>query len=339
MRLYHRPDMGEPVHPELDPRTNVVAQRNPIPFFGVGLLAELSNEEILKRADPDDADGDGISGRPNYDRGYVGRFGRKSQTVSIEGFIRGPLKNHLGITTDPLTDAQKAALPVDSSSDDPMDGATGSLFHGVLPFGQAAANDGPITDDDGAPDPEMSGDDLFDLVSMTMLMAAPDVRTDLTPTEIEGRDLFDDAGCADCHTPRLTGPRGPLPVYSDLLLHDMGPDLADGLVQGEAGGEEFRTQPLWGIAAVGPYLHDGRATTIDEAIEMHGGEGQRSADHYNGLSDADQQKLVGFLLTSVVPTRPPAACSCPTSPSRPSVSMAARARAVHHRAGRVRKRS
>ncbi|MBO84124.1 MAG: hypothetical protein CL927_02100 [Deltaproteobacteria bacterium] len=297
VRLYHRPDMGEPVHPELDPRTNVIAQRNPIPFFGVGLIAELSNEEILKHADPDDEDGDGISGRANYDRGFVGRFGRKSQTVSIEGFIRGPLKNHLGITTDPLTDAQKADLPVDSSAASTMDGATGSLFHGVLPYGQAAADDGPITDDDGAPDPELSGTDLFDLVSMTMLMAAPDVRTELTPTELDGRNLFDGAGCADCHTPRLTGPRGPLPVYSDLLLHDMGPELADGLVQGEASGDEFRTQPLWGIAAVGPYLHDGRATTIDEAIVMHGGEAQASADHYIGLSRTEQDQLIAFLLT------------------------------------------
>ncbi len=297
VRLYHRPDMGEPVHPELDPRTNVIAQRNPIPFFGVGLLAELSDEELLKRSDPDDADGDGISGRPNYDRGFVGRFGRKSQTVSIEGFIRGPLKNHLGITTNPLTDAQRAALPVDSSSSRTIDGATGSLFHGVLPFGQAAADDGPTVDDDGVHDPELLLADLFDLVSMTMLMAAPEVRTNLSASEEAGRDLFDAAGCGDCHTPRLVGPRGPLPVYSDLLLHDMGPDLADGLIQGEAGGEEFRTQPLWGIAAVGPYLHDGRATTIDEAIRMHGGEGQRSADHYIGLSTTDQDQVVAFLMT------------------------------------------
>jgi CxxC motif-containing protein (DUF1111 family) len=297
VRLYHRPDMGEPVHPELDPRTNVIAQRNPIPFFGVGLLAELSDDELLKRSDPDDADGDGISGRPNYDRGFVGRFGRKSQTVSIEGFIRGPLKNHLGITTDPLSDAQKAALPVDSSADSTIDGATGSLFHGVLPFGQAAADDGPTLDEDGVADPELATDDLYDLISMTMLMAAPAVRTDLTGDEDAGRDLFDAAGCAGCHTPRLVGPRGPLPVYSDLLLHDMGPALADGLLQGEADGDEFRTQPLWGIAAVGPYLHDGRATTLDEAIRMHGGEGQRSASHYADLSIAEQDQIVAFLMT------------------------------------------
>lgn len=295
VRLYHRPGFDEPVHPPLDDRTNVVAQRNPIPFFGVGLLAELSDAELLSRADPDDADGDGISGRANYDRGFVGRFGRKSQTVSIEGFIRGPLKNHLGITTDPLTDAQKAALPVDSSS--AAAEATGSLLRGLLPFGQAAASDGPIVDDDEAPDPELSTDDLFDLVSMAMLMAAPEVRTELTPLEASGRDTFDAIGCAACHTPRLEGPRGPLPVYSDLLLHDMGPELADGLQQGEADGSEFRTQPLWGVAAVGPYLHDGRATTLDEAIRMHGGEGASSQRRYVGLDAEEQGALLAFLHT------------------------------------------
>ena len=80
------------------------ANRNPIPFFDVGLLAEVSESEILQRVDEIDADGDGISGRANFDGGFVGRFGRKAQTVSIEGFIRGPLFNHLGITTDPLSE-------------------------------------------------------------------------------------------------------------------------------------------------------------------------------------------------------------------------------------------
>ena len=115
IRLYYY-GADYPARPPVPTETNIIAQRNPIPFFGVGLLAELPDAEILRRADPDDADGDGISGRPNYDRGFVGRFGRKSQTVSIEGFIRGPLFNHLGVTTDPLSEAQRALLPVDSST-------------------------------------------------------------------------------------------------------------------------------------------------------------------------------------------------------------------------------
>ncbi|HHH30526.1 MAG TPA: hypothetical protein ENK57_19595 [Polyangiaceae bacterium] len=283
-------------HPVMEDNVNVIAQRNPIPFFGSGLLAELDEAEILKRADPDDLDGDGISGRPNYDRGFVGRFGRKAQTVSLEGFIRGPLFNHLGVTTDPLSDAQRAALPVDSSG-----GATTAalrwLSDELSRTAQAAAPDGPLTDDDAAPDPELSTDDLFDLVSFAMLLAAPRVDTELDESAERGRDHFDELGCGGCHAPRLEGPRGPLPVYSDLLLHDMGPELADGLVQGDATGSEFRTQPLWGLTAVGPYLHDGRATTIETAIALHGGEAERSRDAFLALDTAGRADLLAFLAT------------------------------------------
>jgi CxxC motif-containing protein (DUF1111 family) len=109
--------------------------------------------------------------------------------------------------------------------------------------------------------------------------------------------LFDAAGCDKCHTPRLQGPRGPLPVYSDLLLHDMGPDLADHIVQSEASGSEFRTQPLWGISAVGPYLHDGRAHTIEEAILAHGGEGQAARDRFEGFDGGEREAVIEFLLS------------------------------------------
>jgi len=292
IRLY-RYEAGEIARPPVPAETNVVAQRNPIPFFGVGLLAELSDDEILRRADPDDEDGDGISGRANFDRGFVGRFGRKSQTVSIEGFIRGPLFNHMGITTDPLTEAQRAELPVDSSSDG-ASAAASWLGLQLAGFAQAAAPDGPTVDDDGVPDPEMSGEELFDLVSMAMLMAAPEAEP-LTPQTRRGRDAFGRIGCEGCHTPRLRGPRGLLPVYSDLLLHDMGPELADGIEQGEAAGSEFRSQPLWGLAPIGPYLHDGRAATLDAAIRMHGGEARAARDAYVALDPDEQADLEEFL--------------------------------------------
>jgi CxxC motif-containing protein (DUF1111 family) len=281
--------------PEIPETTTILAQRNPIPFYGVGLLAEIPDEEILRRADPDDEDGDGISGKPNYDRGFVGRFGRKAQTVSIEGFIRGPLFNHLGITTDPLTDQQRALLPVDSSSEG--DPRTRSLVGGLFELGQAAAPDGPLVDDDPAPDPEMSSEALFELVSYSMLLAAPLV-DEPTPQTEQGRLAFNEARCTDCHTPRLEGPRGPLHVYSDLLLHDMGPELADGLVQKDATGAEFRTQPLWGIASVGPYLHDGRAMTLHDAILAHGGEASASQSLYAGF-DADRQADLRAFLVSL----------------------------------------
>jgi len=292
IRMYAYDDL-EPARPVVPASTNIVAQRNPIPFFGVGLLAELTDDEILSRADPDDEDGDGISGRPNYDRGFVGRFGMKSQTVSIEGFIRGPLMNHLGITSDPLTETQRSELPVDSSSGTLGAAWTPGMEH-LSALLQAAAPDGPLTDDDGIPDPELTGEELFDLVAFSMLLAAPEPEP-LTAETRRGMRRFDEAGCADCHTPRLEGPRGPLPVYSDLLLHDMGPDLADGLEMEDAEGFEFRTQPLWGLTAVGPYLHDGRAETIAEAIEAHGGEATASRDRWLELSPADQDALLAFL--------------------------------------------
>ncbi|MHC5108687.1 MAG: di-heme oxidoredictase family protein [Planctomycetota bacterium] len=287
IRFYDFSEEGPP-RPEVPDDTTIIAQRNPIPFFGVGLLAELSDEEILSRADPDDEDGDGISGRANFDRGFVGRFGRKSQTVSIEGFIRGPLFNHVGITSDPLSDEMRALLPVDSSAD--------SLTGKVRPRMQAAAPDAPTTDDDAAPDPELAPDELFDLISFAMLLAAPEL-DEPTEQSNQGRLLFHEAGCSGCHTPRIEGPRGPVHAYSDLLLHDMGEALADGIVQGEATGSEFRTQPLWGLSAVGPYLHDGRAETIRGAILAHGGEGEASRDAFDAMSETEKEAIEEFLLS------------------------------------------
>jgi len=283
-----------------DENGNIVAVRNPIPFFGTGLIAELPEEVILANQDPEDADGDGISGRANFDRGFAGRFGRKAQTVSIEGFIRGPLFNHLGITTDPLTPEQQAALPVPSMAPDELDARTDRLEVdedadlGRRTESQAAAPAEPIVDDDGIPDPELPPQDLFDIVAWSMLLAPPPPDPPTPETEA-GRTLFEQAGCDGCHVPALEGPRGLVPLYSDLLLHDMGEDLADGIFMGNATGSEFRTQPLWGIVAVGPYLHDGRADTLDEAIRFHGGEAEGARDAYAAMSTDDQRLLVGFL--------------------------------------------
>jgi CxxC motif-containing protein (DUF1111 family) len=280
-----------------DPQTNLYAARHPIPFFGVGLLAEVTEEAILANADPDDADGDGISGRPNYDRGFVGRFGRKAQTVSIEGFIRGPLFNHLGVTSNPLPNARKNQLPVPSGTPETTATTSAALTRerlGEAAQAQAAAPDEPTVDDDGVPDPELSEDDLFDLVSFAMLQAAP--RPDAADAQTErGSALFTKVNCTGCHVPSLEGPRGLIPAYTDLLLHDMGPDLADGVRFGEATGVEFRTQPLWGVVAVGPYLHDGRADTLDQSIRLHGGEGEKSRRAYEALTDAERTDVIAFI--------------------------------------------
>lgn len=275
--------------PGVPETTTIIAQRNPIPIFGTGLIAELPEEVILAHADPDDADGDGVSGRPNFEQGFVGRFGRKAQTASVEGFIRGPLFNHLGITTAPLTDEQRARLPVDSSSRT----KSGAANQGLSP-GQAAVNDAVLTDLDGVPDPELPGQDLFDVVSFAMLLGVAQVE-ERSPALEESAAIFDQVGCAVCHVPRLVGPRGPIPIYSDLLLHDLGPELADGIEQGLAKGAEFRTQPLWSIAAVAPYLHDGRARSLEEAIRLHGGEAAGSRDRLLARGPADLAMVVEFL--------------------------------------------
>ncbi len=272
--------------------TNIMAVRNPIPFYGVGLLAEIPDSELLTRADPDDKDKDGISGKANYDRGFVGRFGRKSQTVSIEGFIRGPLFNHAGMTSNPLSEERRAKLPVPSNMGSALEGEPNKV--GSLRQAQAAAPDEPTVDNDGVADPELSEQDLFDVVSFAMLLAAP--APDPVTAEVSaGQTLFSKVNCTACHTPALKGPRGMIPAYSDLLLHDMGADLDDGIEMKLATGAEFRTQPLWGIAAVGPYLHDGRADTLDEAIRLHGGESATSRDAYAALSADEQAKVITFL--------------------------------------------
>ena len=284
-----------PLRPAADTEANTFSLRNPIPFFGIGLLAQVAESSILRNADPDDVDGDGISGRPNYDRGFVGRFGTKAQTVSIEGFVRGPIFNHLGITSDPLSEASRARLPVPSAAnpDDPrLSENSGALTQ--RRFHQAAAPSEPLSDDDGVADPELSEEALFEIVSWVMLLAAPEPDPP-TRASRSGRRVFTALNCSGCHVPYLSSPRGAIYAYSDLLLHDMGPALGDGIEMGIATSTEFRTQPLWGVSATGPYLHNGQADTLDQAIRLHGGEGARSRDAYLALSEAEQSDLMAFL--------------------------------------------
>ena len=291
--------------------TNLMATRKPIPFFGVGLIAEIDESEILQHSDEIDADGDGISGRVNHETVgaelVVGRFGRKAQTSSLEGFVRGPLFNHMGITSKPLTGDERDTLPIPSISAldlifrraslsalliRPMERAWDRFVPKV--FAQAIPSAGNTVDSDGVPDPELTPADLFDLAGMTMLLAAPEAEPP-TETTRAGEALFTQAQCASCHVPSLKSPRGLIPLFSDLLIHDMGEDLGDGIVMGEATGTEFRTPPLWGVAAVSPYLHDGRADTLDDGIRLHGGEAEQARDRYVAMSEADQAKLIAFL--------------------------------------------
>jgi CxxC motif-containing protein (DUF1111 family) len=252
---------------------DIVAQRNAPPMFGMGLLMDVPVADVLVHQDPVDDDGDGVSGRVNLDGPLLGRLGYKAQAGRLENFIRGPIFNHMGITSNPLSFGPNAAVA------------------------QVGAPEEPTTDDDGVPDPELSFQDLSDLLVFVEELGPPPPLP-MDDTAMQGEELFDTVGCAVCHVPNLVRDGEPVFAYTDLLIHDMGPELADGVIQAGATGSEFRTQPLWGLRHTAPFLHDGRAATIDEAIRKHGGEGSGARDRYvNDLSQAERDAIVAFLET------------------------------------------
>ena len=264
--------------------TFTLAQRNALPLFGVGMFEFVSDATILERADPNDADGDGISGRFNTDNGAIGRFGVKAQSNNIELFTRAPLMNQLGITSDPF------------------DGSGGVVSLGPP---QVSSNpDMPTSDADSHPDPEIGRRALGDLIAFTRFLAPPEALP-LDTQARRGRTLFTELGCARCHVPELPTTRfGTIAPYTDLLLHDLGPELADGLAFGvpqaaalapPTAAGEFRTQPLWGVSLSGPFLHDGRAETLSEAIELHAGEAQASRNAFLARTSDEQADLISFL--------------------------------------------
>jgi CxxC motif-containing protein (DUF1111 family) len=157
----------------------------------------------------------------------------------------------------------------------------------------ARCNPFPGLNDDG------SGVTLFEDF---MQFLAPPARGPIDATVTEGEAVFETIGCARCHTPTLVTGNSPVEAlrfvafhaYSDFLLHDMG-SLGDGIETGGAGGNEFRTAPLWGVRMMSAFLHDGRASTLRDAIEAHDGQGKRARDAFSELSQAEQEALVTFL--------------------------------------------
>jgi CxxC motif-containing protein (DUF1111 family) len=272
-----------------------VSLRLPPPVFGAGLIDAVSEATILSRADPDDRDGDGISGRPNWvtpldyalpnvttnSAGQrIGRFGRKAQTSSILEQTVEAYHQDMGITSD--FRPRENHNPVSSV---PVDAA------------------------DRVVDPEISPATVLAVVHYLRTLAPPQPGTE-TDQRREGRALFTSVGCAGCHvTSLVTGPseiaalsNKSVELYSDLLLHDMGDALADDRPDGSATGREWRTTPLWGMRLMRRFLdgqalllHDGRARTVADAILLHGGEAKQARDAFAALTEAQRRALIDFV--------------------------------------------
>jgi len=241
-------------------------------ILGFGLLDAVPEAEILARADPDDRDGDGISGRANMTPdGLVGRFGRKAQTATLREFNATAFVMEMGIT-NPESDVEQT-----------VDGHP-------LPLGV-----------DPTPDPELSQADLDAAIAFVRFLAPP-APQGMTVALAASRQEFIQIGCAGCHVPYLkTGPNPvkalsnqTVPAFTDLLLHDMGPNLAD-ICLAQALPSEFRTEPLMGLRFKTAFLHDGRATSIEQAIDFHGGEGAAARDRFEALSVGERGAIVRFL--------------------------------------------
>lgn len=271
------------VRPERVPaEANVVAQRQSTPLWGMGLIEAIPDAAIREgelRAKPDGVRGraatviDVVSGNPR-----VGRFGWKAQVATVLAFSADAYRNEMGITN--------RFFPTENA-----------------PNGDAAklAAADRVLDPEDQVDP-VTGKSDIDKVGDYMRLLAPPPTVTLSASASQGRNLFNQVNCHLCHTPVMMTGDSPVAalknkavnLYSDLLLHDMGA-LGDRIVQGDATGSEMKTAPLWGLRASAPYLHDGRAPSIDAAIRAHDGEAKGSRDRYNALTPTQRQQLIDFL--------------------------------------------
>jgi CxxC motif-containing protein (DUF1111 family) len=259
---------SEPVPAEASAR----ADRSSPAILGFGLLDAVPDAEILALADPDDRDGDGISGRPNhFVDGRLGRFGRKALVPTLREFNAGAFVVEMGIT----------------NPEAPTEETIGG---GPIPAGV-----------DPVAEPELTADQLS-LADDFVRFAAPPDPQPLGRTAKKGRAIFYDIQCQRCHVPSLTTGDSPVKAlrhrevyaYTDLLLHDMGTALAD-ICLGDATPSEFRTAPLMGVRLSTTFLHDGRAKTLEEAIRLHDGEAARSRAKFEALTAKQRDELLAFL--------------------------------------------
>lgn len=269
---------GEVVPPE----ANVVSRRATTPVFGAGLIEAIPDSEILRRARqpggrPSASGGSGVPNwvfNPETQRMEIGRFGWKGHVSSLHIFSGDAYLNEVGITNPTFPDE--------------------SLPQG-LPIPPGA---------DVVPELEDDGEDVQLLTDFMRFLAPPQPKR-ASPQANTGRTLFTRIGCADCHIPAMLTGDNPVPalsrrrveLWSDLLLHEMGDGLADGITMGAANGRQWRTTPLWGLSDRQFLLHDGRSTTIADAIRWHGGESAPSREQFNRLTPRDRDAVLAFLST------------------------------------------
>ncbi len=270
-----------PLHPQ-----TLYSVRVAPPMIGLGLLEAIPEATLLAAEDPDDRNGDGISGRANrvWDKPReataIGRFGWKAGQPNLNQQNAGAFAGDMGLSSrlahgDDCTEAQSACR---------------------------AAPSGGV--------PEVSDKILASVEFYSRNLAVPARRNASAPEVLRGKQLFTEAGCAACHTPsyttaaqaaepELAGQR--IFPYTDLLLHDMGEGLADHRPEFLADGREWRTPPLWGIGLTQAvnghtrFLHDGRARNLLEAILWHGGEAEASQQAVTKMPAQDRQALLAFL--------------------------------------------
>jgi CxxC motif-containing protein (DUF1111 family) len=263
-------------------QANVVAQRLTTPLFGAGLIEAISDADIKRNArlpKPDGVKGraavltDIVSGQRR-----IGRFGWKAQHATVLAFSGDAYLNEMGVTNRFFSKEN-------------------------APNGNEALLEPFITNTglDDPPDPDTGRSDIDASADFVRMLAAPPALR-LTVSGLLGQRLFDEIKCTACHVPSMTSGASTIqaltgktvPLYSDLLLHDMGA-LGDGIKQGTAKGSEMKTAPLWGLRARTRFLHDGRAATVNDAILAHDGEAAVAAGRYRELSSTEVKTLLDFL--------------------------------------------
>ena len=263
-------------------QANVIAQRVATPLFGAGLIEAIPDGDILLNAQRRQPDG--VHGRVSTvtdvttGKTRVGRFGWKLQQATLLAFAGDAYLNEMGVTS--------RFFPTENA-----------------PNGNQAllAKYDLVPDIEDAVDPATGKGDI-DHAADFMRFLAPPPPVRMTASALAGGNLFQQMQCTACHMPVMfTGPNPiaalshqPVPLFSDLLLHDMG-SLGDGIEQGVAKGNEMRTAPLWGLRMRPRFLHDGRAATVADAISAHAGEATASANRFKGLKPAQRQQLLDYL--------------------------------------------